>query len=52
MQIRFWADIDLGGFCMFENLQTVFPQLEPMRMEGRFVETVPQKWPEAAGSSI
>ena len=23
---------------MFENLQTVFPQLEPMRMEGRFVE--------------
>ena len=32
------ADIDLGGFCMFENLQTVFPQLEPMRMEGRFVE--------------
>ena len=38
MQIRFWADIDLGGFCMFENLQTVFPQLEPMRMEGRFVE--------------
>lgn len=38
MQIRFWADIDLGGFCMFESLQTVFPQLEPMRMEGRFVE--------------
>lgn len=38
MQIRFWADIDLGGFCMFENLQTVFPQFEPMRMEGRFVE--------------
>ena len=38
MQIGFWADIDLGGFCMFESLQTVFPQLEPMRMEGRFVE--------------
>lgn len=38
MQIRFWADIDLGGFCMFENLQTVFSQLEPMRMEGHFVE--------------
>lgn len=38
MQIRFWADIDLGGFCMFENLQMVFPQLEPMRMEGLFVE--------------
>ena len=38
MQIRFWADIDLGGCCMFENLQMVFPQLEPMRMEGLFVE--------------
>lgn len=38
VQIRFWADIDLGGFCMFESLQTAFPQLEPMRMEGRFVE--------------
>ena len=50
MQIRFWADIDLGGFCMFENLQTVFPQLEPMRMEGRFVEQYHKKWPEAAGA--
>ena len=38
MKIRFWADIDLGGFCMFENLQTVCPQLEPMRMSGGFVE--------------
>ena len=38
MQIRFWADIDLGGFCMFGSLQTVFPRLEPMRMEGCFVE--------------
>mgnify|MGYP000340978280 CR=1 FL=1 len=32
-RILIWA-----AFCMFENLQTVFPQLEPMRMEGRFVE--------------
>lgn len=38
VKARFWADIDLGGFCMFENLQTVFPRLEPMRMEGSFVE--------------
>ena len=49
MQIRFWADIDLGGFCMFENLQTVFPQLEPMRMEGALWNST-IKWPEAAGA--
>ena len=38
VKTRFWADIDLGGFCMFENLQMLFPQLEPMRMAGGFVE--------------
>ena len=37
-KIRFWADIDLGGFCMFKNLQTVFLHLESMRMAGSFVE--------------
>ena len=38
VRARFWADIDLGGFCMFENLQMLFPHLEPMRMAGSFVE--------------
>lgn len=38
VKVRFWADIDLGGFCMFENLQMLFPHLEPMRMAGNFVE--------------
>ena len=38
VKTRFWADIDLGGFCMFENLQMLFPYLEPMRMAGSFVE--------------
>ena len=36
--VRFWADIDLGGFRMFEHLQSIFPQLSPMRMSGTFVE--------------
>lgn len=30
--IRLWADIDLGGFRMFEQLQQVFPALIPFRM--------------------
>lgn len=38
VKVRFWADIDLGGFCMFENLQMLFPHLESMRMAGSFVE--------------
>lgn len=37
-QVRFWADIDLGGFRMFEHLQDIFPQAVPMRMDGHFVE--------------
>lgn len=30
--VRLWADIDLGGFRMFEQLQQVFPALIPFRM--------------------
>lgn len=37
-ELRFWADIDLGGFCMFERLQALLPSLRPMRMDGSFVE--------------
>lgn len=35
---RFWADIDMGGFRMFEHLQSLIPHLQPMRMSGNFVE--------------
>lgn len=35
--VRFWADIDMGGFQMFEHLRGIFPQAEPMRMDGHFV---------------
>lgn len=34
----FWADIDMGGFQMFERLRKIFPQLCPMRMSGQDVE--------------
>lgn len=30
--VVFWADIDWGGFRMFEKLQAIFPGLAPMRM--------------------
>lgn len=36
-QVTFWADIDLGGFRMFEHLQMIFPRLSPMRMSGEDV---------------
>ena len=36
--VFFWADIDLGGFQMFERLQAIFPGLVPMRMSGKDVE--------------
>ena len=36
--IRFWADIDMGGFRMFQQLQNLIPALQPMRMSGEFVE--------------
>jgi hypothetical protein len=32
IKVCFWADIDLGGFLMFERLRRIFPQLCPMRM--------------------
>ena len=35
----FWADIDLGGFQMFEQLKRIFPNLLPMRMSLQDVET-------------
>lgn len=35
--VVFWADIDLGGFQMFERLQRIFPQLSPMRMSAEDV---------------
>lgn len=37
-QIRFWADIDKGGFQMFQQLQELIPTLVPMRMSGEFVD--------------
>lgn len=33
----FWADIDLGGFQMFEQLKAIFPTLTPMRMSAEDV---------------
>ncbi len=36
--IYFWADIDLGGFEMFERLRKIFPALQPMRMSVEDVE--------------
>lgn len=38
IEISFWADIDLGGFKMFEKLQAIFPTLVPMRMGAEEVE--------------
>ena len=38
VNVSFWADIDLGGFRMFERLQQIFPGLEPMRMSAEDVE--------------
>lgn len=37
-QIRFWADIDTGGFRMFNRLQELIPSLTPMRMSGECVD--------------
>ena len=36
--VRFWADIDKGGFQMFQQLQELIPALVPMRMSGEFVD--------------
>ena len=38
IKVQFWADIDMGGFRMFEHLQRLIPHLQPMRMSGNFVE--------------
>ena len=35
--LRFWADIDLGGFQMFYQMLSSIPQLQPMRMDNLFV---------------
>lgn len=36
-QVFFWADIDLGGFRMFSQLQALIPRLLPLRMSGEDV---------------
>lgn len=38
MQVVFWADIDLGGFRMFAQLQQLIPMLLPTRMSAEEVE--------------
>ena len=38
VKVRFWADIDAGGFRMFNNLQKLIPPVVPMRMSGKFVD--------------
>ena len=37
-KIQFWADIDMGGFRMFDNLQKLISSVLPMRMSGELVE--------------
>ena len=36
--MQYWADIDMGGFRMFQQLQEIIPTLAPMRMSGEFVD--------------
>lgn len=36
--VFFWADIDLGGFQMFAQLQQLIPSLKPLRMSGGDVD--------------
>lgn len=36
--IQFWADIDTGGFRMFQQLQELIPSVIPMRMSGDYVD--------------
>lgn len=38
VKVRFWADIDAGGFRMFDNLQKLISSVLPMRMSGELVE--------------
>ena len=37
IEVRLWADIDLGGFQMFTRLKEIFPNLKPMRMSAKDV---------------
>lgn len=39
VSVYFWADIDLGGFRMFEWLRSIFPNVQPMRMSDKEVTT-------------
>ena len=36
--VFFWADIDLGGFQMFAQLQQLIPLVKPLRMSGSDVD--------------
>lgn len=38
MDISLWSDIDMGGFLMFEQLQSFIPALRPLRMMPEDVE--------------
>lgn len=38
LSVHFWGDIDLGGFQMYEQLQKIFPSVQPMRMSEAEVE--------------
>lgn len=38
IKIQFWADIDMGEFRMFDNLQKLIPSVLPMRMSGELVD--------------
>lgn len=40
MPVRFWADIDYGGFSMFLKLKKIFSNLVPMRMDVNAYEQV------------
>ncbi len=42
IKMQFWADIDMGGFQMFNHLQKRIPSLVPMRMSGKFVDAYRQ----------
>lgn len=36
--VAFWGDIDLGGFQMYDQLQSVFQAIQPMRMSAQEYE--------------
>lgn len=40
--IFLWSDIDLGGFRIFEQLQSIFPRLQPWGMDAKYI----QQWAE------